>query len=871
MASSIVIKVKYEETLRRFNACVINEKLDLNMGGLRDKIIQLFNFACDAELTLTYIDEDGDAVTLVDEEDLKDVTRQDLNPLRISVRLNAAERSGRPSARSSGRSTPLQSPRVQPPFPNLNSGVSDVLKSVPEPLRESVVKVLSELTTRASSSTPILAELVDAMSKMGLSYYQNQASGPQPVKEAGSVSGTSNGNTMSADGGKPNVKSGEPSLKRNEPLTALRNEENLLRTTDSKPKASNEAVDASVKLISKSKTLEGDQTGAQSSSFKGPKAQASLVKTIGGKTIGVAYLSSSPNPPEKTSDEQPSKGHPVAKPVDLGASASSSKLEQCNCDSLIANPSGSSTKKPFDGFNPVHRQVPMNTVNVNDSRNAGSSGISMKMPYDGFRPVNALRLVPLNPVNECPFSGVPTANNPVPIPNFPFGVPLKRGHNNNDGTGTLFHKGVRCDGCGVHPITGPRFISKVKENYDLCSICFAEMGNDADYIRMDRPLAYRHPLSFKGLQDLQSQQQKCLQDMNARLRAGAPTVPQVSRGYGWKSGRPKLDSRFIQDVNILDGTIMTPLTRFTKIWKMKNNGNLVWPQGTQLVWIGGDRLSDKFSVELEITPAGLAVDQELDVAVDFTAPEHPGRYMSYWRLASSSGQKFGQRVWVLIQVDAVLNQPKQELVHEAFQGLNLNLPPASSDVSGPDIFNVNPEPQNVLPEPKSFSTMELVDSVAEENQNKEQEAKFPINDNLLVGGFGDKPSSPSAPGSPISYPIIDSTEEAAAVTSMVPSAAVAMQAPLQDVRGNSEVEVSLLRELEEMGFKQVDLNKEILRKNEYNLGQSVDDLCGVAEWDPILEELEEMGFCDKAMNKKLLEKNNGSIKRVVMDLIAGEQ
>ena len=43
-----------------------------------------------------------------------------------------------------------------------------------------------------------------------------------------------------------------------------------------------------------------------------------------------------------------------------------------------------------------------------------------------------------------------------------------------------------------------------------------------------------------------------------------------------------------------------------------------------------------------------------------------------------------------------------------------------------------------------------------------------------------------------------------------------------------------------MGFKQVDLNKEILRMNEFDLEKSVDDLCGVAEWDPILEELQEM-------------------------------
>ncbi|XP_016458014.1 protein JOKA2 [Nicotiana tabacum] len=841
MESAIVIKVKYEETLRRFNARVINEKLDLNMDGLSDKIFQLFNIARDAELILTYVDEDGDVVTLVDDEDLQDVMRQDLNPLRISVRLNAAERSSRPSSRSSGSSTPLRSPRVQPPFPNLNSSVSDALKSVPEPLRETVMKLYSDLTSRASSSAPILAEVVDGISKMGLSYYQNQPSGSQPVKETNFPSGASNENTMVADGGNSNGKTGVPSINKNEPHTALNDAGKMAKAIESEFKYVDDALDAWVKLRSKSKALEADRTETAPSSSKGPKAPTLLVNSgeekdkkfgacPGGKPLAFSYISASPAPPEKPSGEKPSKNRSVAKPVDVGGSSSFGKLKQCTWDSRNADSSGSSIKMPTLHLVPV----PAN-----------------ECPFPQV-PKNASRLVQV-PANECPFSGVP--NDPVPPP---LEVPHKRSHNHSDGTGTIFHRGVRCDGCGVHPITGPRFISKVQENYDLCSICFAEMGNDADYIRMDRPLTYRHPLSFKGLHDLHA----------ARFRI--PTVPQVSRGYGVKPGRPKLDSRFIQDVNILDGTIMAPLTRFTKIWRMRNNGNLVWPQGTQLVWIGGDRLSDRFSVELEITTAGLAVDKELDVAVDFTAPEHPGRYISYWRMASSSGQKFGQRVWVLIQVDASSNLPKKELVHEAFHGLNLNLPPAGDDTSGSDIINVNPGPRNVLPEPKSSSTtIELVDSVADVNQNKEQEAIFPTNDSLLVG-FGDKSSS-SAPGSSISYPIIDLSEEAPAVTCVVPPAAVDTQATPQGVRGKNEIEVSLLRELEEMGFKQVDLNKEILRKNEYDLEQSVDDLCGVAEWDPILEELEEMGFSDKEMNKKLLKKNNGSIKRVVMDLIAGEQ
>lgn len=42
--------------------------------------------------------------------------------------------------------------------------------------------------------------------------------------------------------------------------------------------------------------------------------------------------------------------------------------------------------------------------------------------------------------------------------------------------------------------------------------------------------------------------------------------------------------------------------------------------------------------------------QELDIAVDLTAPASPGRYTSIWKMASPSHQMFGQRIWVMIQV-----------------------------------------------------------------------------------------------------------------------------------------------------------------------------------------------------------------------------
>lgn len=52
----------------------------------------------------------------------------------------------------------------------------------------------------------------------------------------------------------------------------------------------------------------------------------------------------------------------------------------------------------------------------------------------------------------------------------------------------------------------------------------------------------------------------------------------------------------------------------------------------------------------------MPLDGDLDIVVDFTAPKLPGRYVSYWRMASESGIKFGQRVWVLIHVSLVFSK-----------------------------------------------------------------------------------------------------------------------------------------------------------------------------------------------------------------------
>ncbi|CAN7033291.1 hypothetical protein IGI04_031623 [Brassica rapa subsp. trilocularis] len=678
-ATSLVVKVSYGGVLRRFRVSVnANEQLDLDMAVLRWKVIRLFNFPVDADFSLTYSDEDGDVVALVDNNDLFDVTNQRLKFLKINVQSNTNSLAPE-GTRSSTASA----------MPNSLNPVSQIQKGIND---ETISKVYIDLASKAASSSPVVGELFDCISKLG--------------------------------------------------------------------------------------TLSGPQEGSLLS------------------PVAIPVLSG-PYPSREVPSFGEKKSQPGKKPVDLN------------------EPTGFAVSK-------TSGPVPT------------SSGLDASF-------------------NECPFSGS-TVNRSGPNPSNFKKHARRVCHSKKSSNGDywtslgVFHKGIRCDGCGVLPITGSRFKSKVKEDYDLCTICFSVMGNEGDYTRMDKPASVQHSHPFRG-------------QLTPISNPWVGHVPQPQHGgLHLRCTRPKLDSRFVLDVNVLDGTVFAPSAQFTKIWKMRNNGSLVWPHGTQIVWIGGDRLSNSLSVDLQIPVEGAApIDSELDVKVDFVAPELPGRYISYWRMASSSGAKFGQRVWVLIHVDASL----ENCVVNKFHGLNLNASPDENSSS--EFTGINHKPTR--------AGSSSVNSEVVKGADLEGEAagsKVPEKDDLPVGEAEPATLSPSSSSSSfnmIEFPNMPAVEALGGGSSSTKDIPVDLQ---EDIEKN-EVEITMLKELEEMGFKEIDLNKEILRENEYDLEQSVDALCGVSEWDPILEELQEMGFCDDVTNKKLLKKNNGSIKGVVMDLLTGEK
>jgi len=120
-------------------------------------------------------------------------------------------------------------------------------------------------------------------------------------------------------------------------------------------------------------------------------------------------------------------------------------------------------------------------------------------------------------------------------------------------------------------------------------------------------------------------------------------------------------ARFLEDVNVPDGTVLVPQAQFLKIWKMVNHGDQPWPHGTALEFFKGQPMFNEALFKDEDGesprfPVGrVEPGQSVCIAADLQAPSEPGRYMSYWRLMDPEGNRFGHVVWCDIIVEAADN------------------------------------------------------------------------------------------------------------------------------------------------------------------------------------------------------------------------
>ncbi|MEO8395513.1 MAG: NBR1-Ig-like domain-containing protein, partial [Chloroflexota bacterium] len=149
----------------------------------------------------------------------------------------------------------------------------------------------------------------------------------------------------------------------------------------------------------------------------------------------------------------------------------------------------------------------------------------------------------------------------------------------------------------------------------------------------------------------------------------APTTPGIHRST-WKPRAPdgtffpfeqyvlidvratKTDTanpvlRFAADVTVLDGTVMAPGQKFTKTWRVLNDGNKVWDATYLLAFDSDDNMQGGASVPLPPLRPG----QTGEVSVNLTAPNNVlGIVRSTWKPRDPQGNPFEFELYAEINV-----------------------------------------------------------------------------------------------------------------------------------------------------------------------------------------------------------------------------
>ena len=97
-------------------------------------------------------------------------------------------------------------------------------------------------------------------------------------------------------------------------------------------------------------------------------------------------------------------------------------------------------------------------------------------------------------------------------------------------------------------------------------------------------------------------------------------------------------AQFVADVTVPDGTQMTPGTKFTKTWRIKNVGETTWTRQYILEYTVGAQMALAEQVPF---PAEVAPGQTIDLSIDMVAPDTPGEHTSLFQFRNAQGVPFG--------------------------------------------------------------------------------------------------------------------------------------------------------------------------------------------------------------------------------------
>ncbi|CAM6119610.1 unnamed protein product [Calypogeia fissa] len=436
--------------------------------------------------------------------------------------------------------------------------------------------------------------------------------------------------------------------------------------------------------------------------------------------------------------------------------------------------------------------------------------------------------------------------------------------NQEEAEGHPIHFGVKCDGCGIVPISGPRYKSRTKQNYDLCHKCYEASGAEENEYAQIEKLFYRvgypayvgsmcrRPEHRMGRRPDQRMCWKPAQRPNPTPDAAPKNAStEASAEAGTKTGAEDSSANLTPKVLHMgvqcDQCGMVPIEGA----RFKSNTQFNYDLCHGCFDKSGSNSSEYTRVDEPVLRSGPPLVMRLPV---FRRGPPRGRM----------NPLSARWVWVLNRMVPIMAVDECETDDKT---------PAAA--AGSEV-KVGGEPVNPTQAESAAATEVVADATISSSKQEEVAVKAKGERNVVeipVIDMDLKEADASTSFVPESEAPMDvqnvSTENNVTVNKLGETAGVEETVPAAApvAEGDLSTQEGLLAKLAAMGFEDPKLNEELLEKNSFDLRKTLDDLCAAEEWDPILGELQEMGFYDANMNRRLMFKNNGSVKRVVKELV----
>lgn len=113
---------------------------------------------------------------------------------------------------------------------------------------------------------------------------------------------------------------------------------------------------------------------------------------------------------------------------------------------------------------------------------------------------------------------------------------------------------------------------------------------------------------------------------------------------------------------VADGSVYPPNHVFRQTWTLRNEGTSPWPVGCAVKFIGGDYMgavdpthpagvNELVSAsESNVLAHPVEPGHEVPFSVLMRTPDREGKVVSYWRLTTSDGLRFGHKLWCDVTV-----------------------------------------------------------------------------------------------------------------------------------------------------------------------------------------------------------------------------